>query len=433
MNNQILVIGGGWSGLAVACQLAPYCEVTLLEAAPQLGGRARTVHWQDQRIDNGQHLFLGAYHHTYQLLKSIGLSVDTLFHRVPFQWQSNGATENIYFALSKKFKKLPWLSLEGINFFEKINFLRILNTFRKSLPALYYQDTVIQYLKKNRQSARLIQHFWGPLCEAALTTPIETAAITVFHQVMQKAFGFSIQDSDYWIPRCDLSAIFPDHAHRFLLKNGSQVHLHQRVQRLSIENSQCTGAWTKDTFYPADQIILATPYQQTLTLLQADAHCHTLCDSLKKLTPARISTLYLRFSQSVSMPLPFFYIQAPLPFWVFERRHCQQPDMLALVFSQSHPLLQNEKALIDMVMQWLHSILPDLPFCPVATQLICEKRGAFEATPHAELHRPSPQTPIANVLLAGDYVANGYPACLEGAVLNAHQCTELLKKHYLLS
>ncbi len=422
MNKKILVIGGGWSGLAAACQLAPHTNVTLLEAAPQLGGRARAVSWQEDYIDNGQHLFLGAYHHTYSLLKHIGLSANLLFHTMPFQWQSHGATDHIHFSL-RNLKKLPWLSLKGLKLREKISFLWVLNTLRKPLARSQHQTTVLQFLKKFHQSPKLIEHFWQPLCEAALTTPIESAAMAVFHQVMYTAFGSDLSASDYWIPTQDLSKLLPEPAHDFLINQGAKVYLNQRVQRLCIEGNRCTGVWSKDMFYPAQQIILATPYQQTCALLQPYANCHTLCESLKHLVPAQISTLYLRFSKPIATPLPFFHIQARLPFWVFNRLHCQQPDLLALVFSQTQPLLQDEAALLYMVMPWLRSVLPDLP-APITSKLIREKRGAFEATLFAEQHRPTLQTPISNVLLAGDYVANGYPACLEGAVLNGTRCSD---------
>lgn len=418
--SHVIIVGGGWSGLAAACQLAPYTDITLLEAAPQLGGRARAVSWHDDDIDNGQHLFLGAYHHTYQLLRQIGLSVHQLFYTMPFQWQSDGATGSIHFSL-RYFKKLPWLSLKGLNFLEKISLLRALNTFRKP-PQLTSQRTVLQFLQQYRQSEKLIQHFWQPLCEAALTTPIATAALSVFHQVMHQAFGSGLSASDYWIPSHHLSKLLPEPAHHFLHTQGAIVHLNARVERLCIENNRCTGVWSKDVFYPAEHVILATPYQQTRSLLKPYPNCHPLCDDLQHLIPAQISTLYLHFDQPIITPLPFFHIQGPLPFWVFHRKPCQQPDLLALVFSQPHPLLEDETTLIDMIMPWLATLLPKLPAL-IATKLIREKRGAFEATLRAEQHRPSLQTPICNVLLAGDYVANGYPACLEGAVLNGIHCS----------
>ncbi len=40
---RIAIIGGGISGLAAAYLLSPHNAVTLFEAAPRLGGHARTV------------------------------------------------------------------------------------------------------------------------------------------------------------------------------------------------------------------------------------------------------------------------------------------------------------------------------------------------------------------------------------------------------
>ena len=59
---HVAVIGGGCAGLAAAARLAEAnIPITLFEAAPQLGGRARGLSWKGLRLDNGQHILLGAY------------------------------------------------------------------------------------------------------------------------------------------------------------------------------------------------------------------------------------------------------------------------------------------------------------------------------------------------------------------------------------
>jgi len=53
---KIAIVGGGISGLSAAYYLAPYHDVTLFEAAPRLGGHARTVMAGkngDQPVDTG--------------------------------------------------------------------------------------------------------------------------------------------------------------------------------------------------------------------------------------------------------------------------------------------------------------------------------------------------------------------------------------------
>jgi uncharacterized protein with NAD-binding domain and iron-sulfur cluster len=70
---QVAVIGGGYAGCAAAATLASSgVACTLFETAPVLGGRGRRVERDGLRLDNGQHLLLGAYATTLGLLDIVG-------------------------------------------------------------------------------------------------------------------------------------------------------------------------------------------------------------------------------------------------------------------------------------------------------------------------------------------------------------------------
>ena len=72
---HVVVIGGGFAGLAAATSLcAAGARVTLLERRPRLGGRAYSVvdETSGDSIDNGQHLFMGCYRATRNFLARIG-------------------------------------------------------------------------------------------------------------------------------------------------------------------------------------------------------------------------------------------------------------------------------------------------------------------------------------------------------------------------
>ena len=63
--SDVLVIGGGFAGLAAARALAADGRrVTVLEKRPVLGGRAYsyTDPTTGETIDNGQHAMMGCYH-----------------------------------------------------------------------------------------------------------------------------------------------------------------------------------------------------------------------------------------------------------------------------------------------------------------------------------------------------------------------------------
>jgi len=58
-------------------------QVRLLEAAPQVGGRARRVMHQGLPLDNGQHILIGAYRETLQMMRAVGIDTDLHLWRLP--------------------------------------------------------------------------------------------------------------------------------------------------------------------------------------------------------------------------------------------------------------------------------------------------------------------------------------------------------------
>src|SRR5262245_2024817 len=76
----VLVLGGGFAGLAAAVDLAEAGRrVLLLERRSFLGGRAYSFmdKTTGDTVDNGQHLMMGCYHRTLRFLEKIG-SLDKL-------------------------------------------------------------------------------------------------------------------------------------------------------------------------------------------------------------------------------------------------------------------------------------------------------------------------------------------------------------------
>ncbi len=74
MKWDLVVVGGGWAGVSAAVQAGRRgAQVLVLEQGGVLGGRASSLTLPDgEIIDNGQHLFLGAYTATQALLRELG-------------------------------------------------------------------------------------------------------------------------------------------------------------------------------------------------------------------------------------------------------------------------------------------------------------------------------------------------------------------------
>ncbi len=175
--NEVLIIGGGFSGLAAAVELAEQgCTVRLLEQKPYLGGRARS--FRDPAtgtiVDNGQHLFMGCYHATIRFLSTIGTLDRIRFQKrlsVHFLERSGQLSVLECPALPS-----PWHLLLGVlrsgsfAFQEKLEVLRLGRSLQraKAIDPVSEKLTVREWLSKHGQSERLQRNFWDLLCIAAL-------------------------------------------------------------------------------------------------------------------------------------------------------------------------------------------------------------------------------------------------------------------------
>ena len=88
---RVAVVGAGWGGLSAAHHLAkqPGVEVTLLDAAPRVGGLIRDGYTTPggRRAEAGQHGFWAEYRNIFSLVQSLGLDSDEVFTQFAEQGQ----------------------------------------------------------------------------------------------------------------------------------------------------------------------------------------------------------------------------------------------------------------------------------------------------------------------------------------------------------
>src|SRR6185295_10398491 len=85
---SVAVIGGGYAGMAAAVTLADGgVPVTVFEAGPHLGGRARRVIVNDVALDNGLHILIGAYRETLRLVRALHPAPDDALMKFPIDWR----------------------------------------------------------------------------------------------------------------------------------------------------------------------------------------------------------------------------------------------------------------------------------------------------------------------------------------------------------
>ncbi len=437
---KIAVVGAGWAGLAAAVDLkADGHDVTVFEAAHTPGGRARRVvrpSTQDP-MDNGQHILLGAYTETLDLMRRLGRDGDRLLWRVPLQWGSLDGT----LSLRAPRWPAPWhaiwalLTARGLSLADRMAAARLIACIRRDpTPDAggARAPTVAQWLVSHKQPDSLVRALWAPLCLAALNTPIATACSGLYARVLKDSLTRDAQASDLIFPRSDLSDLWPDAAAR-------EVRMRFGTTIRSLTWGEDTVVLNGEAF---DAAILAIPPGSVARLIGPYALTPAgaaLVNQLRSFTFLPIATLLLKLDEPYRLPMPMMMLRerpekGHVGQWVFDRAHMTarpQFGELTVVASVAQSLVDRDRDTVvaDLTEQLRNQVPARSPLPRVTlAELFIEKKATFAAV--CGLVRPGNRTPWSRLVLAGDWTDTGYPGVLEGAVRSGRQAAKLFRVRY---
>ncbi|CAM4037228.1 hydroxysqualene dehydroxylase HpnE [Roseateles saccharophilus] len=397
---KVAVVGGGWAGIAAAVALADAGhDIAVLEMAPHIGGRARSVAGEPP-YDNGQHILIGAYRDSLALMRRLGVDPGTVLKRLPLALPypgepglclppgpplvsfTRGVLAHHGWPLSARLGLLAaaggWLA-RGFRCDEALSVAELC----AGLPAAARRDLV------------------EPLCVAALNTPAPQASARVFLRVLKDALFSGADSADLLLPRRPLSELLAGPATAWL---GERLRLGRRVQSI-------TPGWRVDG-EAFDAVVLACSSVEAARLAGPLAPAWAATAQALRFEP--IVTVYLH-SPGSALPAPMLALregpQAPAQFVFDHGQLGGAPGRFAFVVSGAAPWVERGGCAEAVLAQALRELSWATP--PVIDRLLTEKRATFACTPG--LARP-PARIAPGLYAAGDYIAGPYPATLEGAV-----------------
>jgi squalene-associated FAD-dependent desaturase len=423
---NVAVIGGGYAGLAAAVELARHnVPVTVFEAAKQLGGRARRVEHQGLELDNGQHIFIGAYRETLRLMQLVGVDTEQAMLRLPFEFDLPGHFR-IKAAPLPAPLHLVWglLTAAGLSWAERLAAVRFIHALRRLSFKLNQDISVAAFLVQHRQNKHVVQLLWEPLCVAALNTSIQTASAQVFLHVLRDSLNGNRQASDILLPRIDLSTLFPDPAARFVESRNGSVHLGTSVRALEkIEDG--FSVITDDSHEPFTTVVCAVSPSRLPDLAAGFPELNVAMNRLERFTYQPICTVYLQYPAQVALPKAMLGFTGGFAQWAFDRGRLHgTAGLIAVVISAEgkHTDLTHDQ-LAQIIHAELKGTVGPLPI-PLWHKVIMEKRATFSCD--VGLIRPSQATSLPGFYLAGDYTEGDYPATLEGAIRSGVKSAQLI-------
>lgn len=407
---RIAVVGGGWAGLAAAVRAVEAGhDVTLLEMAAALGGRARGVDLDGLALDNGQHILIGAYVRTLALMRTVGSDADGGLCRLGLELRyPDGRGLAVPPGPAALGFARAIATARGWTWGDRLRFGAAAAGWAArgfTCPPHWTVERLCAGLPQ-RVRALMID----PLCVAALNTPARDASAVVLLRVLRDALFGGPGASDLLLPRRPLSALLPTPARRWLIDRGAHVVTGRRVER--IEPIEGSAGWAVDG-EPFDAVVVAATAAEASRLVgevnpQWAATAAALCYE-------PIVTVYLR-ARGARLPAPMTALQEgpdqPAQFAFDHGALGGHDGLFAFVVSGAAPWVERGlTATAQAVLQQARPLLARVE--PSLVRALAEKRATFRCTP--ALRRPALRI-APGLLAAGDHVDGPYPATLEGAV-----------------
>lgn len=423
---KIAVIGGGWSGIAAATVLAKKADTVLFEAGRKLGGRARRSDGLNDDdfsfTDNGQHILLYAYDSVRRLLALLGVNEQKAFHRVPLQWYMHDGLQFHAAPFPAPFHLIVGvLRAKNISFRHKIQLVMDMADLRSHIPSA--EMSVAEWLHQRQIPRLLLRDFWQPLVWGALNTPLAEASLLQLYYVLQDGVWAKRDAGDYCIPKTDLSTLFVEPAQSWLLQHKVRIETQKRIGQLAfLPNGKVLVG--DEAF---DGVVVAVAPYHVLSLLPAGVP-NSLVEVYNSLTYHEITTVYLRYADSVYLPAAMTGLVEGTAQWLIGRAGLNgAASEVAAVISCADEVAAKQG--IHCAEDWIQRVHQDIqricPYVesPISARVFTEKRATTSGGQAILVHQS--WLHHHRIFLAGDYLHPCYPATLEAAVQSGQMAASL--------
>lgn len=426
-------MGGGLAGLACAVALAPRgFRVTVLESRQRLGGRASsfTDPVSGQLVDACQHVSMGCCTNFAHFCKTVG--TDHFLAPQP----------KLYFLTPNRrrsiFKADPWpapfhlgRALMGAHYLTPLEKLRIYWGMLALLREKSTADPPLgDWLLAHHQTERTIDRFWGLVLVSALNDTVDHLGLKYARKVFCDGFmrhrdGFVVH-----IPTVPLGRFYGEGLRNWLTQHKVEVRENAGVRQVQFDTRGVSQLQLRDgSTISSDWYVLAVPFDRVLDLLPEPLVAREpYFVNLRNLKPSPITSVHLWFDREV-MSLPHAVLVDSVGQWVFNRGQVAPGEYyLQVVVSAALALKGLGKEEIQrLIATELAKVFPGVaPAKLLRAKVVTEHAATFRAVPGVDNFRPAQASPIANLALAGDYTATGWPATMEGAVRSGYLAAEVV-------
>jgi squalene-associated FAD-dependent desaturase len=440
------VIGGGLAGLAASVALAEAgWRVRLFEQRPFLGGRAASyVLPNGEHVDNCQHVTFGCCTNLEDFYRRVGSAGEIKFFDRLVLLDPQGRRGEMHagilpapFHMTGSFLTFSPLALK-----DKLGIARAFYSILQSGGHPSDVDepggiSMLEWLRRRKQTPAAISRFWRVVLVSALSEELDRIDARYGIDVFWKAVLSNKTGYRMGVPAVALGDLY-EGCRAAIEQKGGEVVFRSPLRGLHIENHRLVAAlFDEGREETADAYVLALPHVALSDLLPESAkRSDTSLGNLDKIIDASITGVHLWFDRQV-MTEPFLTLLDTTTQWIFNKTALyggangagSAPDRgqyLQLVISASHDLLQKPRQeIIDLCLKEVRHALPAAREANLLKATVIKEAAAtFSPQPGVDRWRPTQQSSIGGLFLAGDWTATGWPATMEGAVRSGYLAAE---------
>ncbi|MBI2819109.1 MAG: FAD-dependent oxidoreductase [Acidobacteria bacterium] len=430
---RVAILGGGLAGMAAALRLseAGYA-VKLIERRPVLGGRASSFvpPGETVSIDNCQHVLLGCCTNLIDFFRRAGVGNQFRYYSRYF-FQSNGTISSLsasalpaplhFLPSLAGFRTLPWQDRWAI--------ARAMFAILRA-PKPFPDEPLVDWLDRHGQSPAVKEKFWKVILVSALNEDLERLSTRPAFHVFLDGFLRNRRGYRMGVPTVPLAELYSPR----LLSEKCALTLATAIAGLEIGSSRVQGIRLQNgEMKTADYYISTLPSDVLVNLLSEEhRRIWPATNDWVALNWSPITGIHLWFDRPVT-ELHHLTVCGRTIQWIFNKSALARDkdanartQYVQVVISASRSLvLLKREEILDLALRELAEILPQSRHAALQKAVVVkETKATFSFSPGSDDRRPGPETPFANLFLAGDWTQTGWPPTMEGAVRSGYHAAE---------
>lgn len=437
---DVIVVGAGLAGLSAALELCDReKKVLLLEKNKFPGGRTASWNEEGMIVESGFHRHIGYYKELPKLLNKVGVKVnDIVMWEKQIDIHDVEKKEPAIFGISPF--RAPIRFIRGalgnshvLSLRDKISLIPFfLAGFKEYVihPQKLDQYSVSSYAKKYRVTSKALSFILTPLSTGIFFLPPEEYSAKVFFGLFAPGIPrmFNIRIGAYLGGMTELLA---NPLLKGVKERGGEVQLDAQVKQILRTEEKVIGVELNNgEKIHAGHIILATSLIHAKQLLKDIVEDQPWFDPMLNMPTMSAVTIQfdlrepaLPYDRTTFAPLTILASFAEQSRTTFKH----VPGRLSVILSQHEKFIdQVDEDIFERVIQDAQNVGVNLKSIVKDYRVIRHKDKFYHLGPNHDWMRPTQETPLEGLILAGDYTRQPLYSTMEGAVISGQKAASVI-------